>query len=83
MLGRPEPALHHAARCLALVEGAPEEMEEFDLPSAYEGLARAHAVAGHAEEARRFLELGRVEIAKMADAEDREHLGSQLDSVIP
>ena len=83
MLGRPEPALHHAARCLALVEGAPEEMEEFDLPSAYEGLARAHAVAGHADEARRFLELGRVEVAKMADAEDREHLGSQLDSVIP
>jgi hypothetical protein len=40
-------------------------------------------VAGHAEEARRFLELGRVEIAKIADAEDREHLEAQLASVLP
>jgi hypothetical protein len=83
VLGRPEPALHHADRCLALVHSAPEEMEEFDLPSAYEGLARAHAVAGHAEEARRFLELGRVEAAAMTDAEDREHMESQLASVTP
>ena len=83
MLGRAEPALHHAERCLALVEGSPAEMAEFDLPSAYEALARAHAVAGNAVEARRFLELGRAEAAKLADAEDREHLESQLASVIP
>jgi hypothetical protein len=83
MLVRPEPALYHAERCLALVQGAPEEMEEFDLPGAYESLARAHAVAGHADEARRFLELGRGETAKIADAEDREHLESQLASITP
>src|SRR5262252_5161330 len=34
VLGRPEPALHHAERCLAVVEDSPGEMEEFDLPSA-------------------------------------------------
>ena len=83
MVGRPEPALHHAERCLALVHGAPEEMEEFDLPAAYEALARAHAVAGRSEEARRFLELGRTEAAMLSDAEDREHLESQLASIIP
>jgi tetratricopeptide (TPR) repeat protein len=82
-LGRHEAALHHAERCLALVQGKPEEMEEFDLPSAYEGLARAHAAAGRSEEARRFVELGRAEAARIEDAEDREHLESQLASVLP
>ena len=83
MLGRPEPALHHAERCLAVVEGKPEEMEEFDLPSAYEALARAHAAAGRSDEARRFLRLGRAEIAKIADPEDREHLESQFAEILP
>jgi hypothetical protein len=83
VLGRAEPAIHHGDRCLALVEGAPEEMEEFDLPAAYEALARAHAIAGNSGEAARYLELGRVEAAKVSDDEDREHLESQLDSVVP
>ena len=81
VLGRPEPALHHADRCLSLVSSEPDEMEEFDLPSAYEALARAHAVAGNANEARRFLELGRAETAKIADAEDREQLESQFAEI--
>ena len=83
VLGRPEPALYHAERCLALVQGTPDEMEEFDLPAAYEALARAHAVAGRSEEARRFLAVGRAEISTIADAEDREHLESQFASVLP
>jgi hypothetical protein len=83
VVGRPEPAMHHAERCLALVQEAPAEMEDFDLPAAYEGLARAHAAAGRNEEARRFIELGRAEVAKIDDAEDREHLESQLASIIP
>jgi hypothetical protein len=82
VLGRGEPALFHAERCLALVDGAPDEMEEFDLPAAYEALARAHAAAGTVEDARRYLELGRTETAKIADTEDREHMESQLDSVV-
>lgn len=82
VLGRPEPALHHARRCLEIVEGAPAEMDEFDLPSAFEALARAHATAGEEAKARRYVELGRVEAAKIADAEDREHIESQLGSVL-
>jgi hypothetical protein len=81
VLGRPEPALHHAERCLSVVLTEADEMEEFDLPSAYEALARAHAGAGNAEEARRFLELGRAETAKVADAEDREQLESQFAEI--
>lgn len=79
--GRPEPALHHAERCLSAVLSEPEAMEEFDLPSAYEALARAHSVAGEADEAGRFIELGLAEAAKIADAEDREQLESQFAEI--
>lgn len=82
VLGAAEPALRHARRCLELVEGAPKLMEEFDLPAAYEALARAHAVAGDTAEARRFVELGREAAARIEDAEDREHLESQLATIV-
>ena len=82
VLGRAEPALHHARRCLELVEGSPAQMEDFDLPSAYEALARAHATAGEEAEARRCVELGRAEAVKIADTEDREHIESQLGSIL-
>jgi hypothetical protein len=82
VLGRGEPALFHGERCLDLVEGAPDEMEEFDLPAAYEALARAHAAAGNSADARRYLELGRAEASKIADAEDREHMESQFASIV-
>jgi hypothetical protein len=81
VVGRPEPALHHAERCLSVVLSEPGEMEEFDLPVAYEALARANAVAGNSEEARRFIELGRAETAKIADVEDREQLESQFAEI--
>jgi hypothetical protein len=81
VLGRPERALYHGERCLAVVQRAPEQMEEFDLPSAYEALARAYAAAGDGEEAQRYIELGRAETAKIADAEDREQLESQFAGI--
>jgi DNA-binding transcriptional MerR regulator len=71
ILGRVEPALDHARRCLEIVEASPEEMEEFDLPAAYEALGRAHSVAGDLDEARRYVGLGRAETAKIADEDDR------------
>ena len=58
VLGRAEPALHHAQRCLEICEAEPDALEDWDLPFAYEALARAHAVAGDTAEARRYLELG-------------------------
>jgi DNA-binding transcriptional MerR regulator len=44
VLGRAEPALHHAARCLAICEE--HDVAVFYRAEAYEALARAHAVAG-------------------------------------
>jgi DNA-binding transcriptional MerR regulator len=72
VLGRPEAALAHGERCLELVEGAPEQMEAFDLPAAFEALARAHMVAGNTAEAKRYYELGVAATAKIEDEEDRQ-----------
>jgi DNA-binding transcriptional MerR regulator len=80
-LGRAEPALAHARRCLELVEAAPEQMEEFDLPAAYEALARAHVVAGDLSEARRYRELGLGETAKIADEDDRRIIETDFASL--
>jgi hypothetical protein len=82
VLGRAEPALHHAQRCLEICESAPEALEDWDLPFAREALARAHAVAGNADESRRNLDLARAGAEAVADAEDREHLESDLATIV-
>jgi hypothetical protein len=78
VLGRSEPALHHAERCLEITERNPENMEDWDLPFAYEALARAHGVAGNAGESRRFAELARESGESIADPEDRQHFAADL-----
>ncbi len=77
-LGRPEPALWHARRCLELTEGGGEGFEDWDLPSARQALAHAHLVAGETEEARRWAELAREALARVEDPEDRELIESQI-----
>jgi hypothetical protein len=77
-LGRAEPSLYHARRCLAYCEIDPDALEEWDLPYAYEALARAHAVAGDADEAARYAARARELGAQIEDAEDREQLEADL-----
>lgn len=81
ILGRPEPALHHARRCLELVESSPAEMEDWDIAGAHEALARAHLTAGDIDEARRNYELARGETAKIANPEDAKHIAADLDAL--
>jgi len=81
ILGRAEPALHHARHCLELVEASPAEMEDWDIAGAHEALARAHLTAGDMEEARRNYELARAETAKIANPEDRKHIEADLDAL--
>jgi len=81
VLALPEPALRHARRCVELVESAPEEIEDWDLAAAHEAIARAHATAGDADEARRHVELGRAALAQIADAEDSEQLEADFATI--
>jgi hypothetical protein len=81
ILGRAEPALHHARRCVELVESAPDEMEDWDIAGAHEALARAHLVAGEVDEARRNYELASEETAKVANREDAKDIQADLDAL--
>lgn len=81
LAGQPEGAIHHARRCLALVQGHGDEMEDWDLAGAYEALARAHAAAGEPDEGRRYLELARTATAAIANPKDRQHIEEDLGSL--
>lgn len=81
VLGRGEPALHHARRCLEICEAHPENIEDWDLPFAYEALARAHRVAGMNEEAAGYKQKAQELGEEISDPEDREHLDEALASV--
>jgi hypothetical protein len=76
VLGRGEPALHHARRCLAICEYG--KVEDWDLPYAYEAIARAYLTAGELEQAATYAQLARHAGEAVADPEDREHLFEDL-----
>ena len=81
VLGRGEPALHHARRCLELCED--HGIGDFDLAYAYEALTRSHRLAGDDAEADRYAALAREAGERIADAEDRELFDSDLAAVTP
>ena len=64
--------MNHAMRCMEITESHRSEMEDFDLAFAYEGLARAHALAGNLAEARKNFDLASQLGAVIADDEDRQ-----------
>jgi len=80
VLGRAEPALHHARRCLAILEAAGDR-EDWDLPFAFEALARASLVAGDREAAAGYAARVRELAEAVADPEDRELLERDLASL--
>lgn len=71
VLGRGEPAIAHAQRCLELC--SQHDIGDWDLAYAYEALARAHKTAGHPAEVSEFKKLARAAGDLIAEAEDREH----------
>jgi DNA-binding transcriptional MerR regulator len=80
VLGRGEPALHHARRCLAICVA--EGLEGWDLAAAWEAVARAAMVAGEHEMARDALASARTALATIEDPEDRAVIASDLDELM-
>lgn len=81
ILGRGEPALHHARRCLEILEESGDG-EEWDVPFAHEAIARAAFVVGDHTTAEYHLALARQLGAKIEDVEDREHLEEALAELV-
>jgi len=72
VLGLVEPALRHATRCLELTNESSALMQDFDKAYAFEGLARAHALAGNRNSALEYLKLAESNGAAIQNDEDRE-----------
>jgi DNA-binding transcriptional MerR regulator len=81
ILGRAEPALHHARRCLDHCLVHPEDLADWDEPFAHEALARAYAVAGDEPRARHHLSRARELAASIEDPDDRDLVLGDLASV--
>lgn len=79
VLKRPEPALHHAGRCLELCEN--HNLGPFDLAFAYEAMARALAAAGRLDEATKSIVLAEETAQNITDEADRRWLLENLATV--
>ena len=79
VLERPEPALYHGRRCLALCRE--NRIRGFPLAFAYEALARAAAIAGQPRDRERFLRQARAEGGRVQDEEDRKILFADLATI--
>jgi hypothetical protein len=80
-LGYADLALDFAAAAHERVAAADPPVERWLLASTMEGLARAHAVAGHVDERDRWAARARETLATVDDAEDRDLIASQLATV--
>lgn len=82
-LGRPEPALWHARRCVELAEEAVRTgvADDWDVAAALEGLARAQATAGDGVAAEATAARARRALDAIADPEDRATIEKDLDSI--
>ncbi len=78
VLGRAEPAIHHAERALQLVEQGDPGFADWDLASAPQAVGGAHHVAGDTDAAQDFAARTRAALADVADPEDADLVRSQL-----
>lgn len=79
VLGRTEPALHHAQRCLAICRE--NEIGDFDIAFAWEALARAYAIAGNAVEQASALRKAEGAGAAIAEEDDRDYFFAELATI--
>lgn len=81
ILGMPESALYHAKRSLAYVKAGGEGFEDFHLPSAYEGLARAYAAARETKSVKKYLALADRFAKKIKDPDEKKAISDQIASI--
>lgn len=79
VLARSEPALHHARRVLDLCQE--NGIGDWDLAFAYEALARAHAVAGNAEQARHYTDQALTTAKDIVEDGERDVVLGDLETI--
>ncbi len=78
VLGRAEPALWHARRCLAINEENGETRADWDLAAAYEAMARANLAAGDLDQVAAWKARAVAALDHVADRDDREPIERDL-----
>ena len=78
VLGRSEPAIYHARRCVEIVEAGGEGIEDWDAPGAYEAMARALAVGGDLDGAAEWKARAAAGAAAIAEVHDRTAIEGDL-----
>jgi hypothetical protein len=76
VLGRAEPALWHARRCLAICEA--NGIAGWDIAAGYEALARAHLVAGDLDAVATWKAKAYEALAPVVDVDDRAVIEADL-----
>jgi len=76
VLGRSEPALWHARRCLEINEA--NGTADWDIASAYEAMARAYLAAGDLEAVAAWKAKATAALDGIADRDDREVVEGDL-----
>lgn len=79
VLGRPEPSLYHAQRCLEICEAG--RIGDFPLAYAYEALARAFAIAGKTRLRAACMKLAKAAGEKIAEEDERVQFFNDLRTV--
>jgi hypothetical protein len=79
VLGRAEPAMHHAHRCLDLAES--QGLGPFDLGCGHEAVARAARLAGLDDRVAKHAALAREAAERVIDPEERQILLADVASI--
>jgi hypothetical protein len=79
VLGRSEPALYHAKRCLDICKE--NNIEDFDIAFAYEAMARAHSIAGDKTECAKYLQLAKKAANQIKKKEDKDYALGELKTI--
>jgi hypothetical protein len=78
VLNRPEPALHHAKLCMELTKE--NNLVDFDLAYAYEGMARAYACSQEKAESEKYIKLAKEAGEKIKNKEDKDIFFGDFES---
>jgi hypothetical protein len=80
-LGRAEPALYHARRCLDLVRSGDDAFDQGDDAAALEAVARAELVTGDLDAAAERARQARAALSQVVDAAVRARVERDLDAL--
>ena len=78
VLGRGEPAAHHARRCVAILDAGGEGIKDWDLAAAAEAMSRALAVSGERDQAVEWKAKAIAATCAISDEHDRAPIEGDL-----